>query len=729
MLTADENTFRPRRNKLANGGPAYMSYVTRQAGDTASPASHTPFMHTVLSEFCIAFESKLRPILDPVQHAAEALAKAPEGVSARQVLPGLRDLRHQMQALIDKVAEQQAYVLIFGPIKSGKSTFMNALSAAYVSEVTCLPAYPCMVYVSHADSPGFEVTHYDGRTASFTHRDGLREILTNGHYQLTRRIREVEAASEVFEPAVHMPDAIRRIDIKIKIPDLANSGAVLVDTPGLYTRMKFGYDRMTRDFRNAAACAIFIVKTDNLFLEQVFDEFGELLQLFSRIFLVVNLDSTKKDLLPDGTLTPSLEHESPWEIIEAFEHLSMTAPLKEAAEDGRLSIYPVDLLRAASRRIQAHTEKGNGQDLEADQPRGEADFDMLLEDLTEYLNSNEYLKAFLEDSLRRSRVLLDELKSSLGDDSVQNLAREVTTLQEGCDEARTKVETVNNLRQVQWRDHVQGLVPWLLERVGRLARQVKAEAADPISVAIEQWFDNAQSLHHLREQELLPIFASAQSRMISDAEDALKRRASEDLAGLSATEDLLADLQAVGVNMRSTAESALGGLKAGATVSSPRPELSSEDIPVRRSFSDWMLLRSNSMVRRRLFGPAEQPDAELPAEVKADRLGNPAREAIRDGSMAQLESLVDKVAQGLPDQLVQGYAEQFEQDLQGQLEQIQEKSKQRLEELGQRLRETQQAHEKLQALSGQVESVSSSVDTLIERFGKTDPATLTQQAV
>ena len=33
-------------------------------------------------------------------------------------------------------------------------------------------------------------------------------------------------------------------------------------------------------------------------------------------------------------------------------------------------------------------------------------------DLTEFLNSNEYLKAFLEDSLRRSRTLIDELENT-----------------------------------------------------------------------------------------------------------------------------------------------------------------------------------------------------------------------------------------------------------------------------------------------------------------------------
>ena len=34
------------------------------------------------------------------------------------------------------------YVMIFGPLKSGKSTLMNAIAAAYVSEVSSLPAYP-----------------------------------------------------------------------------------------------------------------------------------------------------------------------------------------------------------------------------------------------------------------------------------------------------------------------------------------------------------------------------------------------------------------------------------------------------------------------------------------------------------------------------------------------------------------------------------------------------------
>src|SRR5690606_41697139 len=107
---------------------------------------------------------------------------------------------------------------------------------------------------------------------------------------------------------------------------------------------------------------------------------------------------------PDGTRARSLQRESAWEIIDAFENLPRPGPLTAAAEAGRLSNYPVDRLRAASRRSTSRRETGAGQE-EGTAAKVDADFDMLLEDLTDFLNSNEYLKAFLQDSLRRSRTL------------------------------------------------------------------------------------------------------------------------------------------------------------------------------------------------------------------------------------------------------------------------------------------------------------------------------------
>ena len=127
-------------------------------------------------------------------------------------------------------------------------------------------------------------------------------MITDSHHALARQIRQAEDHGIEFDPRTHFSEAIRRVDVKLPVPTLAESGTVLVDTPGLYSRMNFGYDVMTREFRDSAACAVFVVKTDNLFFEQVFAEFNQLLDMFSRIFIVINVDSSKRDLLPDGTL-------------------------------------------------------------------------------------------------------------------------------------------------------------------------------------------------------------------------------------------------------------------------------------------------------------------------------------------------------------------------------------------------------------------------------------------
>ena len=63
-------------------------------------------------------------------------------------------------------------------------------------------------------------------------------------------------------------------------------------------------------------------------------------------------------------------------IIEAFERLAMSAELETARSEGRLGIYPMDLLRAASRRLRRVDPSP-----EADEPSVDV-FDRFLADLT-----------------------------------------------------------------------------------------------------------------------------------------------------------------------------------------------------------------------------------------------------------------------------------------------------------------------------------------------------------
>jgi hypothetical protein len=117
----------------------------------------------------------------------------------------------------------------------------------------------------------------------------------------------------------------------------------------------------------------------------------------------------------------------------------MSAELRSAAGDGRLRIYPIDLLQAASRRLKldaqasattgarpAATTTGAGPAAASATTSAPAsgsstlpaDFDRFLGDVTDYLNSTEYLVAFpvtrFAGPVDRDRPRLDLPRASAG---------------------------------------------------------------------------------------------------------------------------------------------------------------------------------------------------------------------------------------------------------------------------------------------------------------------------
>ena len=582
-------------------------------------------MRTLLSQFCDEFEQVVRPLLDPLRKTASVLTGADVDLPGRALRAQFSDLGLQMNVLADKVAEQQAYVLIFGPLKSGKSTLMNALASSYVSEVTSLPAYPCMVYVSHSPKKEFTVTRYDSSTEMFADGAALHMSVSRAHKDLAERIRSAEDQGLPFDPAQHFPEAIRRIDVKLPAGDLGESGAVLVDTPGLYSRMKFGYDRMTRDFRNVAACAIFVVKSDNLFLEQVFQEFTELLELFNRIFLVVNLDTAKRDLDPQGQLVPSLERKDPLRIIEAFESLSMAAPLKTARDEGRLNIYPVDLLGAASDRLQDQ----EGEATESEDFRGPSNFDAFLSDLTEYLNSTDYLVAFLGDSLRRATSLLSEARDACHQPSVDRLREHVKKLSGELAAAERRHDAADGLREFDWETAFGELEAQLGQDTEEKAREIAGKTSRALDGAIDHWFHTDASLQDLIDAELVPLLNSHQEEVSMVVRNALDDTVTSGDAGIGLSGDVMGRLRDAGLDLSGLGKRCLEGLDRSAASSRLRAPLKSDTLPVKKSIWDWLFFRSRSSVRRRIFGPEDGPSVRISVESKKYRLGEAGKEALR----------------------------------------------------------------------------------------------------
>ena len=375
--------------------------------------------------------------------------------------------------------------------------------------------------------------------------------------------------------------------------------------------MRFGYDRMTREFRNAAATAIFVVKSDTLFLEQVFTEFDQLLELFSRIFLVVNMDTTKRDVGPDGKLVPSLEQRSPDRIIEAFEDLAMPTPLRDAAGSGRVQIFPIDLMNAASNALQ-----GNGV--------ASPGFDEFQDTLQTYLGSTEYLVAFLKDSMQRAQHLLDECQGLSESDFTNKLQGDIHNLDSQREAYEDELQQVSDCCKLDWAPAFGDFGKELAEHLERASRDTGARVPRDMSAAIETWILSSHSLDWLLSTVWQPLINEYFEAVRDAATRCFEQSIYSENAGLVLGADLAYLLETVGVDLRTLRQAAYQELTE-APEPAPSIPLNIGEIPIRRGVLDMLTLRSEDRVRERLFGSAGAPTNRIPARQKASRLGESAK--------------------------------------------------------------------------------------------------------
>ncbi|HDZ08939.1 dynamin family protein [Pseudohongiella sp.] len=620
-------------------------------------------MKTNMQAFCQELSKELEPFGEELRQALSELPPRKDFTKIDAHVRGLQEVQQRLSTLREKVSKQSTFLLIFGPLKSGKSTLMNALSGAYVSEVSSLPAYPALVYVKNGDQRRFEATDYEGDKREFPDNVAMAEAIQQDHAHLADAIVAAENTGEAFDPQKHYPQAIRRMDIEVPAASLAESGSVLVDTPGLYSRMRFGYDQMTRDFRDTATCAIFVVKTDNLFFEKVFEEFEELLNCFSRIFLVANIDSSKQDLSPDGTLTPSLESLDPDKIIDSFRSLSMSATLSGAIENGQLKIYPIDLQKAATRMLGKSTDSVS--DVAADDTamaghRNDG-FDEFVDDLTSYLNSSDYFHDFKHDSVRLARDLSEEAGELVTGDAVTQLRQDS---REELERERERLAALQNLEQQNWEhafNTLQNSKGGLLEELTEHnAEQLEKSCQEQLSA----WMDSDESWNALLAR-LNPEIERESRRQSELLLEHLKKQLKGEHAGAEFTESQLAALRDAGLQVEKALAGCLQDLGTGTPAVVAQLEVKAEDIPITRTLGDYLKLRSRTRVWQRVFGDDGSQSVE--AAVKKERLGNDSLEKLhaiaRDAVNRQMPELLQRYADELTDAHVSRCVAALEQEI------------------------------------------------------------------
>lgn len=669
-------------------------------------------MKTEFSDFCQSLGSLVAPFNVQLREVLGGMQEQKDLDALRPVIAALSEVQHRFQTLEEKVAGQQAYVSIFGPLKSGKSTLMNAISGAYVSEITSLPAYPCLVYVKDGADKKFQLTSYRGERKACANSAEMQKVLAEAHVSLAEQIRQSEERGEQFDPVTHYPEAIRRVDVELPAPALQNSQTILVDTPGLYSRMKFGYELMTREFRDSAACAVFVVKTDNLFLEQVFAEFNDLLGLFSRIFLVVNLDSGKRDIGPDGQLHPSLESRNPEEIIRAFESLSMSAPLRKAADEGRLKIYPIDLLHAALSRMRSENSDTQSADEENRLVEDAAGaFKGFLQDLTDYLNSSDYLLEFMQDSLRQGKNLASEVVEWCQPDKRESFELRQKSLRLLLTQSESSLRDLKTFISSNSTEGFEGVKSALQEAVKDFGQSRKPEIEKRIRREIEDWWGTDESLNELQEQRFQGRIQLAVEELSAQVRQALESLLVSKNGGLNLTPSQIQFLKEVELPIEKVREESLAKSRDFIYSSTRnRLQLNTEEIHVKKGFVDWLLFRNRKAVRKALFGNADTMDKPLPAAKKISRLGDEGKTSIIDQTEQYLNNILGEGLNKYAGELLALYTEHFQSDLKGRLADLETRLQSRIEDCRKRL----QANAVIEENLGKLVAISSDLSEKLE---------------
>jgi Arc/MetJ family transcription regulator len=303
----------------------------------------------------------------------------------------------------------------------------------------------------------------------------------------------------------------------------------------------------------------------------------------------------------------------------------------------------VDLLRSASRRIR-------GQSDHEEATPGAKSFEDLAGDLGAYLNSNEYLREFLADSVRRAHGLLEELGEVTNHESVQDLADQQRMLRGELESARQKRKALQRVAKIDWNHQLSELANEITAQLGQETRRLHETATMTLSGAIESWFETDDSLDQLSTQRVQGV--------LDGARDTLGRVAREQISRLSADgarwltdASVREDLRTAGLDLPALLASAVraGGQNAGLT--EVESALACENIPVRKTLWDWLLLRSVNKVRRKVMGDGGEP---IDPDTKAKRLGDAGRDAMRRLVVDQLESLLSEGANDLPRRVVAG---------------------------------------------------------------------------
>jgi len=202
------------------------------------------------------------------------------------------------------------------------------------------------------------------------------------------------------------------------------------------------------------------------------------------------------------------------------------------------------------------------------------------------------------------------------------------------------------------------------ENAARLESTLRTRATQlnqELRSALDRWFGSSASIQALAAESWNPLVTTAAVELAEDTRRRLRNALDAVFAGAEPGAAAVTDLNAIGLQIRPIGQTALARLTEPDLADPYLFPLATDEIPVQKSFVDYLLFRSQDAVRRRLFG--EDLTAEIPLEQKQKRLREPSRTTLEKFAEDGLAQRFPKLPTTYATERLQAYVADFRNGL------------------------------------------------------------------
>jgi hypothetical protein len=349
-----------------------------------------------------------------------------------------------------------------------------------------------------------------------------------------------------------------------------------------------------------------------------------------------------------------------------------------------------------------------------------------LEDLSEYLNSTDYMVAFLGDSLRHAWSLLDELEEITTLESVKQLEETIVSLAAEHRRHEQRAAALGRLGETPWANYFAKLGEDLSSIAAGRIEKLRESTSDKIADAVDAWFEGDGSFQSLIEDELQPVLQATRDDLVRTVSDVLQTVAGTDTAGSNPTNEVKSDLATVGVRMGRVGRACLKIIDPVKGLASAKLTVSTQIVPVKRGFFDYLFLRRMPALQKRLFGADASPSQPVSRQLKARKLGDDAREALQHGFEVAFDDYLSGALDHISTHVLSHYVETLRRGLKGELRKLSDASALEQAAVERRLTELKEVSVALDALREIIGTTGEGLAVLSKQYGETDPELLEQ---